>query len=507
MTSCKTIGSCTAALVIFFSGSAAFADVTAEQVWGDWKNYMSGFGYDFSANEATSGDTLTVSDITISFTLPNDQGKIGLSMEEFSFINNGDGTVTVSIPPVMPLTINIDPSTGEPAELVLGYATTGYTVNISGDPDDMTYNYSIAQATITMDRVVAKGIAVDLGEASLSISDIIGSSNIKIGDLRATQQKFNTGPISFAVDFTDPEGNGHFVMNSDYEGINFEGAGSFPSEMDMTNVAAMLAAGFTFDGKYSFGGGATSFNFGQSGHFVQASSKSDGGHLAVAMDKTQLSYSGSSNNIEINMSGSDIPLPVEAALKEWGFNLLMPISKNDAEQDFALSMNITDFSMSDLLWSVADSTSALPHDPATIAFDISGKAKLFLDLLDQEQILAASAGEEVPGELNTLQLNSLTVSAAGAELTGDGAFTFDNSDLTTFQGLPAPTGAIDLKMIGLNGLLDNLVAMGLVPEDQVMGMRLMMGMFSVVGEGEDTLTSKIEISGDGQIKANGQRIK
>ena len=207
------------------------------------------------------------------------------------------------------------------------------------------------------------------------------------------------------------------------------------------------------------------------------------------------------------MSGGDIPLPIEVAMKQWGFDLLMPISKSDDEQDFALQANISDFSMSDLLWGLADPTSALPHDPATVAFDIAGKAKLFFDLLDEEQMLAASTGAALPGELNVLQLNSLIVKAAGAELTGDGDFTFDNSDLTTFPGVPAPTGTIDLKLTGLNGLLDTLVAMGMMPEDQVMGMRMMMGMFAVVGEGEDTLTSKIEVSGDGQIKANGQRIQ
>lgn len=40
-----------------------------------------------------------------------------------------------------------------------------------------------------------------------------------------------------------------------------------------------------------------------------------------------------------------------------------------------------------------------------------------------------------------------------------------------------------------------------------MGARMMMGMLAVPGEAEDTLTSKIEISEDGQIHANGQRIK
>ena len=40
-----------------------------------------------------------------------------------------------------------------------------------------------------------------------------------------------------------------------------------------------------------------------------------------------------------------------------------------------------------------------------------------------------------------------------------------------------------------------------------MGARMMMSMFAVPGQGEDELTSKIEVTGDGQVKANGQRLK
>ena len=49
----KTAVVSAAAISIFMTGSAAFADVTAEQVWNDWKAYMAGFGYDMQADEAS----------------------------------------------------------------------------------------------------------------------------------------------------------------------------------------------------------------------------------------------------------------------------------------------------------------------------------------------------------------------------------------------------------------------------------------------------------------------
>ena len=498
----------TAAISIFMTGSAAYAEVTAQQVWDDWQAYMAGFGYEMTSSESISGDTLTVSDVTMSMQLPDEEMGIRVTIGEFSFTNMGDGTVSVSVPASMPVKVTVDPEYGEDVELNFDYATTGYSVIVSGDDNALTYTYAVAGADISMEDIVVDGQSVNLGTVQISMSDIVGVSTMSTGDTRNSSQKFSTGQIIVSVDVADPEGgDGRLVFNGDYAGLSFEGAGSFPMNMDMNDVAAMLEAGFSFDGTFTSKGSSSNFNFQEEGDVVQASSKTTGGTLKVAMDRSKLHYSGSATGIEFQIAGADIPLPIEAAMGETGFNLLMPISKSDDEQDFALGITLSDFTTSDLLWSLVDPSGQLPRDPATIAADLNGKAKLFFDLMNPDEMMSVESGEMMPGELNALNLNSLTVSAAGAELTGKGSFIFDNSDLSTFDGIPAPTGSVDLKLVGGNGLLDKLVAMGLLPEDQAMGARMMMGLFAIPGDGEDTLTSKIEVSGDGSIKANGQRLK
>jgi hypothetical protein len=114
---------------------------------------------------------------------------------------------------------------------------------------------------------------------------------------------------------------------------------------------------------------------------------------------------------------------------------------------------------------------------------------------------------ETPAVLYGLTVNDVTLSIAGAEITGKGGFTFDNTDLVTFDGLPAPTGAIDFDLYGVNGLLDTLGQMGLLPQEQSMGARMMLGLFARPGQGEDHLTSTIEVKADGSVYANGQQIK
>ena len=101
-----------------------------------------------------------------------------------------------------------------------------------------------------------------------------------------------------------------------------------------------------------------------------------------------------------------------------------------------------------------------------------------------------------------MNVNELQITIAGADLTGNAAFEFDNS-----LGMPMPAGIANLRLVGGNGLLDTLVGMGLVPEEQAMGARMMLGLFARPGEGEDTLESVIEMKEDGSITANGQRIR
>jgi len=59
---------------------------------------------------------------------------------------------------------------------------------------------------------------------------------------------------------------------------------------------------------------------------------------------------------------------------------------------------------------------------------------------------------------------------------------------------------------GANALIDNLISMGLLPQEQATMGRMFMGMFTQPA-GDDALTSKIEINDQGHIMANGQRIQ
>jgi hypothetical protein len=178
----------------------------------------------------------------------------------------------------------------------------------------------------------------------------------------------------------------------------------------------------------------------------------------------------------------------------------MPIVVSDDPQDFAMLLRFDGLTASDTIWSMFDPSRALPRDPATLVVDLSGTGKWFVDITDPA--LAEAPMDGVPGEVQSLTVNELRLDMVGAELTGTGDFTVDNSSMP-----PVPVGAIDLQLVGGNGLIDRLVSMGALPQEQAMGARMMLGLFARPGTGADTLTSRIEFTPQGGIIANGQPLR
>jgi hypothetical protein len=326
-------------------------------------------------------------------------------------------------------------------------------------------------------------------------------------DLRSYEQTLTSASLDYDFGVTDPEGKGEGSFKGALQGLTFNGTTSIPDGTESADMAALLRNGLSASGRFDFAGGNSAISGRERRDSFAMESASQGGSISFDMSDAGLTYDVRQNQTELNISGSDIPFPLALSMAETGFKLMVPVTKSDEEQDFGLAVFLRDFDVPEVLWGMVDPTGALPHDPATIAIDLAGKAKLAFDMFDPASMEAIDKGELAPGELNALSVNALEVSVAGAELTGTGDFTFNNDDLETYDGMPAPSGEANLKLVGANTLLDTLISMGLVSDSDAMGARMMMGLLAVPGDGEDTLTSKIELTEDGQIKANGQRIK
>ena len=511
MTSFKSHMMSGAALVALVSSTGAYADVTPEQVWSDWQAYMAASGYTLTATEARSGDELAITNIVMVTEIPEEDVSITLNMAEMTLTDNGNGTVSIGLPETLPLSVLVEAEGEDPVNVAASYTTKDWSGVVSGDPDNILYTYSAALLGLAIDEITVDQVTLPMstiGKAEMSVANIAGSSTSKSGALYEIAQKITAGAVSYVVDATDPDGaEGRLILQGSADSMDTAVVAALPADGDMNDMGAMLKQGFAVDATLSFTGGSMDVNFNDTGEIFQLKSNSDTSDFGVAMNEDGLSYAISSTAQDISVAGTDIPFPVELSAQENGLSLQMPVSARDELQPFGMDVTLADFVMSDLLWGLVDPTGQLPRDPATVAVALSGTAKLLVDIMDPMAVAQSSVGGAQPGELHSLDVTGLTVRAAGAELLGDGAFTFDNSDLTTFDGLPAPTGKLNLALAGGNGLLDKLVAMGLIPDQEASGVRMMMGLFAVPGSEPDTLTSTIEVQGNGQIFANGQRIQ
>ncbi len=491
----------TACVIALLSASAASADVTAAEVWADWKENLALYGEDGVSieSETANGDTLTISGITL--TMNDDITNVTASMGDIVLTEQGDGTVSVQMSESYPITVEAQ----EGGVVTMTIQQTGMELIVSGTATDMKYDMSADKYALVIDQIEEDGKPIK-ADIRVIANDLVGTYTSKVGEMRDVTYDISAASLDMIADVTPPDTAGdYFTLSGKLDGIGTKATMTMPLAENIKDPADMFAQGFAMDGGYTYGSGSYIFDVKAEGEQTSGTVTTGPGTLDVAMSDKAISYDTLANDLAIAMQGGSIPFPIEISMAQYGIGLDMPLGKTDEPADFGLRVNLSELAVNDMIWMLADPAGALPHDPVTLLVDLSGKAKLFFDLLDPEQA-EAIAMADVPGELNALTLNALKLSAAGAEVTGVGDFTFDNTDLETFDGMPRPAGDVTVNIKGANALIDKLVKMGLIPEDQAMMSRMMMGMFART-VGDDELTSKIEINKEGHVIANGQRIQ
>lgn len=496
------------AVAMAVSGSAAMADLTADQVWQDWTGYLADAGYSVSSDTSQSGDTLTIRDLALEMDLPDADGGMSMRVGEIQLVENDDGSVSVILPATLPIAIAAIDDEAQQVTAAVEIAHEALDLTISGTPDDMDYTYTAEVLTLALTGLQAGDETPEIRTAQIRLEDMAGNSLSEPGDTsRDLRQALRAGPVTYELDITEPEDGATMALSGSMAQVVFAGDATIPDSFESDDVAAALSEGFRFASSVEYETGRTAYRFEDAGDVLEGTQSSARGRLDTSMGPDGLSYGAGGEDVTMAVSSSDLPFPVNLNIARLGFDVTMPVIESEAMQEYGVNLELSEFTMSDQLWSMIDPAAQLPRDPATLRVDLNGTGRLFFNLLDPAEVEGLEGRDSIPGEVESLTLNELTLELAGASLSGEGAFTFDSDDLESFGGAPAPEGTLDLRLVGGNALLDTLVAMGLVPADQASGMRMMMGLFATPGDGEDELVSKIEVTGDGQVLANGQRLK
>lgn len=489
----------TAVLAAIYAVSAQ-AQVTPEEVWQNWQKLSATYGQALVADSVTrNGDTLVVSGMSIS--MDQDGAKLNGKMDEVRFRDIGDGKVEVTMSDTYPITMTMPNESGGTEDLAITITQPGLTLIAGGSATETSYVFNgpsigIATKAIEGGKTLADISATLTGlQGNYLVADVDGLSSL--------ESNLEAQTLSFSVQANNESGG--LDMTGNLASLRMEQSGDFLGVAAMENMAQALRDGFAADGKFSYGAGSFSIDAIENGVPTKVTATNETGFFNFGLNGQNMSYGAGGTGVNMAISGAQIPFPeLKITYGEASFDILIPVAKTAAPTDFSFLTRIVDLSISDEIWGMFDPTAALPRDPATLIIDTKGTAILTNDLMDEKAM--ATLGDAPPGELHSLEITELRAKVGGADLSGTGSFTFDNSDLTTFDGVPAPTGKIDLVLAGGNGLLDKLVAMGLIPQDQAMGARMMMAMFAKPGEGQDVLNSTLEFKDKGFF-ANGQRLK
>lgn len=494
---------CVAALI---APSVAQADVTAQQVWDDWQSDLALWGtaeLQVGA-ETMDGDTLTVSDVKITMVGPDATAEA--TLPEVRFTETGDGTVVVTASESYPLTLVSTAPDAPESEVAISVTQTGLEILVSGTPENTVYDISADRYALTLDQVTEAGKAIK-ADAMLALASLTGSYTAVTAENGDREMGYDMAAdrLDLLLDVPETEDAGAVTLSGKVSEVTLDGETAIPAAVDFEAPESALMQGLRVSGGYTAGPADYIFSFKDGDESGAGTVSAEDSSLRFSFAADEASYDSRTTGLAVELSDSPLPFPVKVGIKEYGLGVKMPLSASETPQDFSARVTLDSLTVNDEVWGMIDPLKALPREPATLIAELTGSATLPHDLADPEQA-EKLAEDEMPVMLNSLSLDRLTVVGAGASVEGDGAFTFDNSDMTTFEGFPRPEGKIDLRLKGLNTLIENLAKLGVVPSDQVMGARMMLGLFTTP-VGEDELTSTIEVNAEGHVIANGQRLQ
>ena len=482
---------------------AAFADLTADDVWSDMQSYLAGFGYDVAAQEARSDDRLTLSGVTVSSGAAATLDAT-LTMDQIVLIEQPDGSVAIDLPVLMPVQAAIADTRGVMTRFSMDFRQSGLTLVASGSPDDMQYQYTADQMALQSTGVEIDGTLqpADLNAFDVEVADLSGTTTMIEGEMRSYAQDLAVGSVKYNLKAGEQRSSDRAEIAGQLQAVTFTGRSDVPLNTDRSDPLALMAAGMTTDGTFEYAAQAAVVSITNASGPSTFSILSGAGRYATTLDSAGLTYATQQSDTQVEMAMNVMPFPITLEVANSAANITVPLGAPGTTGDFALGLSLDGLKMPDMLWSFFDPQGQLPRDAARIEIDLNGKGELPAALLaPMGGMQTASALND--GKIEALDINKLNISAMGADLSGTGAFAFE-----TAQGAaPRPDGAMDLILTGGNSLLDRLVAIGVLPAQQAQAARMMMAVLAVPGDGPDTLQSRIEVTPQGHVLANGQRIR
>jgi Uncharacterized protein conserved in bacteria (DUF2125) len=482
-------------------GGTAHAALTVDQVWQSWKDAGASVGLEVkAATENSAGGVLTLNGVTIA-----PAGLTGLTISDMVLTEASDGSV--SIVPGADIGITVPGETSGSVKLT----HEGLTLTAREADGGLAYDFAAAKADVVYDTT-APGVSFDGSPAedvksagTFGFANLTGSYSDTPGTNRMIGLDIAADTLAYDTTMDDPSLGIKQTTDSSTADVKMAFDITLPTTIALGGIASAadfrtaLEEGLAITATTSQGDSVGSMN--QESEFLPMNMaiKAGGGEATGVFNKDTFSVSSTGTGLEIESTSAMLPAPMKITAGPVVFGFTSPVMAAETSGDYGLVMKLSQFSLNEETWAMFDPGAALSREPADLAIDVSGTAKLdFLGMIEAEE---SGMPPPIPAP-DSLDITEMSLKIAGAALSATGAFTFDNS-----MGMPQPLGEADVVVTGANGLIDGLIATGLVTEEDAMGARMMMGAFMSPGASADELTSKIEAKAGGEIYVNGQRVQ
>lgn len=477
---------CAAALTLVLASDAR-ADVTAGQVWQGILDLSAASGGRLTTTgQKREGDTLVVSGIGAAAS--DDPAAPRLAMEELRLRDLGDGRVEITFPDRMTASVAAPDWAGGVGRTGFDIMQKGLRIIASGEADDTSFDAEVAEVKIATEKTAAAHLALTATEGR-------GSARVAGTMTRTMDSDLIFAALGFEVATGGETGTaGALRTTGSLNGVKLTSGLQLPQVADGSDMTKALKAGYRMENRLRFASGNFGTDLRESDGTTNIQAGLADGDLTASLGRDGIGYALVTGASRAVLQLPALPVPAEIGLTELRIAASGPVEPGVAAQPFAAAVRLAGLNLSEGVWAIFDPSSVLPRDPMAIVLDLAGKAQLSGGLFDA----ATADAETLPVDLEALNVNELRLSALGAEITGKGAATLLG------EGEHAiPVGAGDLQLKGLNGLIDKLVGMGLLPQEEAMGLRMSLSLFTVP-IGEDSAKSRVEADAEGNVRVNGQ---
>ena len=448
---------------------AALAQVTADEIWAAWQD--GGPGVTTTAQVQRDGSDLSLADLSVEIA-DEDGGRTVMAIDRVEMTDRSDGTVAIRAPGSATISRDDMPDVA----VILDLETTEVTVSRA----DGTLSYDALSPTLPL-RVEGPELpapiealvngaetTLELAPDALTVSsrsEGVGVTGLFPGDSGTVNFQLVTGPSEGTTRAETVAG----LFASGGEG----GAGAFEAEQSTQDILVRLTGGL--------GGGAEAVE-------LAIAETSIATRSAPARQGTE----GTLGGVELSAAlAPGAPVQVLGTLDRLEWSGTIPgAAAEDEQTELGLSLSVVALAPSETAWETFDPSGFLARTPLNLTAEISGTGQLVHPGLP---VLLAY-------ELSELTLETLSLSALGASITGGGS-------VTAPLDPPARSGQLSFIGTGLLELIGDLGQTGLLPPGQDVGARMGLMFLTEPEPDGEGLRSDVTFGPDGAISVNGTRLR